>query len=205
MSEPTQLKRSITLPFLIFYGLGTIVGGGFYALIGKVSGEAGLFAPVALGVAGLFALLTGLSFTELVSRYPVSAGEVRYVSEGFKRTWIAQITGVLVILTGIVSAAALAVATVGFLQDFVAVPEAPAIFLLVLAMGAIAGWGIGQSMVLIAVITIIEVGALIYAVAVAEGELSQLAVEWRQFVPPMDADVWVGIFSAAFLAFYAFI
>ena len=102
MSEPTQLKRSITLPFLIFYGLGTIVGGGFYALIGKVSGEAGLFAPVALGIAGLFALLTGLSFTELVSRYPVSAGEVRYVSEGFRRTWIAQLTGVLVILTGIV-------------------------------------------------------------------------------------------------------
>ena len=170
-----------------------------------MSGEAGLFAPVALGVAGLFALLTGLSFTELVSRYPVSAGEVRYVSEGFKRTWIAQLTGVLVILTGIVSAAALAVATVGFLQDFVAVPEAPAIFLLVVAMGAIAGWGIGQSMILIAAITIIEVGALVYAVAVAEGELSQLAVEWREFVPPMDADIWVGIFSAAFLAFYAFI
>ena len=205
MSEPTQLKRSITLPFLIFYGLGTIVGGGFYALIGKVSGEAGLFAPVALGVAGLFALLTGLSFTELVSRYPVSAGEVRYVSEGFRRTWVAQLTGVLVILTGIVSAAALAVATIGFLQDFIAVPTAPAIFLLVVAMGAIAGWGIGQSVLLIAAITIIEVGALIYAVAVADGDFSQLAVNWQQFVPSMDADIWVGIFSAAFLAFYAFI
>lgn len=36
MSEPTQLKGSITLPFLIFYGLGTIVGGGFYALPGLV-------------------------------------------------------------------------------------------------------------------------------------------------------------------------
>ena len=205
MTTPAQLKRSISLPFLIFYGLGTIVGGGFYALIGKVSGEAGLYAPVALGLAGLFALIAGLSFTELVSRYPVSAGEVRYVSEGFKRTWIAQLTGLLVILTGIVSAAALAVATVGFLRDFVLVPEVPAIILLVVAMGAIAGWGIGQSMLLIAAITIIEVGALVYAVVVADGEFSQLTVRWREFVPPMQADIWLGIFSASFLAFYAFI
>ena len=205
MSEGIKLNRSVSLPLLIFYGVGTIVGGGFYALVGKVSGEAGLYAPIALAIAGTFALLTGLSFSELVSRFPVSAGEVRYVSEGFKRNWIAQLTGTLVILTGIVSAAALAVATVGFLQDFINVPAAPAICLLVIAMGAVAAWGIGQSVFLVAVITVIEVGALIYVVAVAEGELSELTTTWRTFLPSLDGDVWVGIFSAAFLAFYAFI
>jgi len=29
MSETSKLKRSVTLPFLILYGLGTMVGGGF--------------------------------------------------------------------------------------------------------------------------------------------------------------------------------
>jgi hypothetical protein len=32
---------------LVFYGLGTIVGGGFNALTGKVAGEAGMLTPLA--------------------------------------------------------------------------------------------------------------------------------------------------------------
>lgn len=205
MSEPIKLKRSVTLPLLILYGLGTMVGGGFYALVGKVAGEAGLYAPIALALSGIFALLTGLSFTELVSRFPVSAGEVRYVSAGFKQPWLAKMAGGLVILTGIVSAAALSVATIGFLQDFVQVPEKLGIILLVLAMGGVAAWGIGKSVIVVAVITVIEVGALIYAAVVAEGEFSQLTQNWREFVPPPENDVWIGIFAASFLAFYAFI
>jgi hypothetical protein len=46
MSEPATLKRSLGLPMLTFYGLGTIVGGGFYALIGEVSAEAGMLMPL---------------------------------------------------------------------------------------------------------------------------------------------------------------
>ena len=41
MSEPQGLKRSLGLPMITIYGLGTIVGGGFYALVGKVGDEAG--------------------------------------------------------------------------------------------------------------------------------------------------------------------
>ena len=205
MPETMKLKRSVTLPFLILYGLGTMVGGGFYALVGKVAGEAGLYAPVALALSGCFALLTGLSFAELVSRFPVSAGEVRYVSAGFSRPLISKTTGGLVILTGIVSSAALSVATIGFLQDFIAVPEKLGIVLLVLAMGGIAVWGIGQSVIVVTTITVVEVGALIYVVLVADGEISTLAQTWRDFVPALEEDVWVGIFAAAFLAFYAFI
>lgn len=205
MSEGTTLRRSITLPFLILYGLGTMVGGGFYALLGKVAGEAGLLAPLALLFSGLFALLTGLSFAELVSRYPVSAGPVRYIREGFGRESIATLAGVLMILTGLVSAAALAVATIGFLQDFVAVPTKPAIAILVLGMGAVAAWGIGQSVAVVTVITVIEVAALIYVVLVADVQLAELTQRWRDFVPSMEGELWLGIFAGAFLAFYSFI
>ena len=48
----TKLKRMISLPVLIFYGLGTMVGGGFYALLGKVVGEAGVYAPLGMLIAG---------------------------------------------------------------------------------------------------------------------------------------------------------
>jgi amino acid transporter len=87
----------------------------------------------------------------------------------------------------------------------VAVPEKPAIAMLVLGMGAVAAWGIGKSVAVVTVITLIEVCALLYAGAVAEADLVDVAREWRQFVPPLEATAWVGIFSGAFLAFYAFI
>jgi amino acid transporter len=205
MPEPTELKRSVSLPFLIFYGVGTMVGGGFYALLGKVAGEAGFFAPIALGLSGLFALLTGLSFGELVSRFPVSAGEVRYVTAGFNSRLLARVTGLMVILAGIVSSAALSVATIGFLQDFYSISTDLGIFLVVLAIGGVAAWGIGQSVGVITVITVIEVGALVYASVVAEGEFSQLTQNWQDFVPSWESGTWIGIFTASFLAFYAFL
>jgi len=83
MKTDIQLKRVISLPFLIFYGVGTIVGGGFYALLGEVVGVAGLFTPVALMLATLIALFSALSYAELSSRYPVSAGEAYYVKQAF--------------------------------------------------------------------------------------------------------------------------
>jgi|GEM_PF-3362745 hypothetical protein len=57
MSNTPELKRSINLPFLIFYGLGTMVAAGFFALMGKIAGEAGMFAPIAF--------LSAFSFAEL--------------------------------------------------------------------------------------------------------------------------------------------
>lgn len=205
MAEETKLKRVVTLPFLVLYGLGTMVGGGFYALMGKVAGEAALYAPVALLCSGVLALLSGLAIAELASRFPDSSGPVRYVREGFGRDWLARTVGVLMILTGVVSAAALAVATIGFLQDFVTVPETPAIALLVLGMGAVAAWGIGKSVAVVTAITVIEVGALLYAAAVAEAGALDVVRQWRSFVPPLEGQAWLGIFSGAFLAFYAFI
>ena len=205
MTDSLSLKRAIPLPLLVFYGLGTMVGGGFYALLGKVAGEAGLLAPIALALSGLLAFLSATSFAELSSRFPVSAGEVQYVKEGFNSKVFATVIGWLVIITGVVSAATLAVATIGFLQDFVQVPNVLGILLLVLGMGLVAGWGIGQSVGLVVTITIIEIVALIYIVVLAGSSFGQLPEHWQELLWPSNIQAWIGVFSGAFLAFYAFI
>lgn len=166
---PASLARSISLPMLIFFGVGTMVGGGFYALLGKVSGEAGMATPFALMLTGLLALVSATSFAELASRYPVSAGEVRYVQMGFGRADLATVTGLLVILTGVVSAATLSVATIGFLGDLLEVRESFAIVFLVVAMGIVAVWGVNETMWLVALITVVEVGALAVVAVLAGG------------------------------------
>ena len=40
-----ELKRSLSLPLITFYGLGTIIGAGIYVLIGEVAGKASVYAP----------------------------------------------------------------------------------------------------------------------------------------------------------------
>ena len=201
----TPLKRSIGLTALIFYGLGTMVGGGFYALLGRVAGLAGPLTPLALALSGLLALLSAFSFAELSSRFPVSAGEVRYVEAGFNRRALSTTIGWLVIVTGVVSAATLAVATVGFLQDLRPVPERPALLMLVVGMGLVAAWGITESVGVVFAITVIEVGALLYVGWVAGDDIVSMQRSWRQTLPSVGASQWAGVLSGSFLAFYAFI
>lgn len=205
MSGTPTLKRSVNLTQLIFYGVGTMVGAGFYALIGRVAGLAEMSAPIALGFSGLLALLSAASFAELSSRFPVSAGEVRYVEEGFHIRSLAIVVGWLVILTGVISAATLSVATVGFVREIVGIPAALGIALLVIGMGAVAAWGIDESVVLVFAITLVETGALVCVAALAGESLTTLPARWPELVPAANADQWIGIFSGSFLAFYAFI
>ncbi|MGD8526450.1 MAG: amino acid permease, partial [Thioalkalispiraceae bacterium] len=61
--EPT-LKRSISLPLVTFYGIGTILGAGIYVLVGKVAGEAGMAAPLAFLLASLLAGFSAFSYAE---------------------------------------------------------------------------------------------------------------------------------------------
>lgn len=202
------LKRSVTLPFLIFYGVGTMVGGGFYALLGKVAGEAGMATPFAFALTGLLALLSAFSFAEMSSRYPVSAGEAYYIREGFGSVGVSTVVGWLVIATGVVSAATLSVASIGFLREAFPLNETLGIVLLVLAMAMVAGWGIGQSVGVVTIITAIEVGALFYAFGINVESLEQLPARAPEMLPSLGSEGtvgWLGVFAGAFLAFYAFI
>ena len=182
-----------------------MVGGGFYALLGEVAGEAGLHTPIAIAFSGLLALVSAFSFAELSSRFPSSAGEARYVQEASGREALGAAVGWLVILTGVVSAAALSVATIQFLQDFIQVSPYIGIPVLVLMMGMVAAWGIGSSVGVVTAITLVEVGALAYVVVVANGSLADVPERLPELIPAWDGAIWAGVFSGGFLAFYAFI
>jgi len=202
LNRPVTLKRSVGLPGLLFLGVGTMVGAGFYALLGKVAGVAGQLAPLSLLAAAGLAFLNGLAFAEFASRFPVSAGVARYVAEGFGAAWMPRLTGWLVIATGIVSAATLSLATVGFFQDLLPVPQVPALVVVVVALSALAAWGIGESIVFVGAITLVEVGALLVVLGLNIESLGA----WRPLAGEGTMPgLVIGLFSGAFLAFYAFI
>jgi APA family basic amino acid/polyamine antiporter len=200
-----SLKRTLSLPLFTAYGLGTMVGAGFYALLGKVAAEAGMRTPLAFLVAAVVAGFSALSFSELSARYPSSAGEARYVGEAFRRRWLSTLVGWLVITTGVVSAATLANAFAGFLQDLLPVHHGATIVVLVLVLGAVAAWGILESAWLAALITVIEVGGLVWVLAVTGRHLRELPARAFEMLPSLDGASSSGVMLGAFLAFYAFI
>ena len=112
------LQRSLTLPLVTLYGLGVTIGAGIYVLIGATAGVAGMFAPMSFLLAALVMLPSACSFAELVGRLPVSAGEAAYVRHGLGSDVLATVTGLLVVTVGTVSAAAICVGSVGYLQYF---------------------------------------------------------------------------------------
>lgn len=203
--EPTRLRRSISLPLLVAYGVGTMVGGGFYALLGRVAHHAGMHAPVSILLAGVVALVTALSFSELSSRLPYSAGESRYVHEAFGRQWLSGLVGWAVIATGVVSTATLTNAFVGFCQDLFAIPTMLGVTIFVVALTGVAIRGILESVWLATSITVIEVGGLVWVLLVNAHHLGALQDRWQEIVPGVGWDHWSRIFIGSFLAFYAFI
>lgn len=205
MSNELELRRSLSLPLVCLYGLGNILGAGVYVLIGKVAGEAGYFTPVAFMLAAVIAGITAFSFSELSSRYPVSAGEAVYVQEGFGVQKLSLFVGLLIALTGIVSSATIAKGFVGYLGVFIELPSALVIIVLLLFLGLVAIWGILESVSMAALLTLLEIGGLILILSVATPDFDVLMSRKSEFLPGLQFESWVGIFGGGFLAFYAYV
>lgn len=203
MPQEAKLKRVISLPVLSFYGIGTIIGAGIYVLIGKVGAAAGVYMPLSFLLAGVIACFTGLSYAELSARYPKSAGTVLYVLEAWQKPTVAQIIGVMVALTGIVSAGTIASGFVGYLSVFIDAPSYVVIPLLLFILMLVAMWGIEQSALTIMMITLVEIGGLIFAVYASSQAPIVHAVSDILVIP--TASQGTGILIGSFLAFYAFI
>jgi APA family basic amino acid/polyamine antiporter len=207
MTEPgrSELRRSLSLLQVVLYGLGTTIGAGIYLLIGEVTKLAGFAAPAAFLGSSLLAALTALSFGELVSRFPQSAGEAAYVREGFGRRDLATAVGLLVATAGCVSAAAMANGFAGYLAEFIEIPKAICITTFMVLLLGVAIWGIAESVTLAGLITLIEIGGLIAVIWVAEDHLGQVSERWAELLPIFDPGAWRGVTAAALLTFYAYL
>ncbi|MDD5041390.1 MAG: APC family permease [Candidatus Peribacteraceae bacterium] len=202
---PAKLQRRLTLPLFTFYGLGSILGAGVYALVGKVAGAAGFFTPVAFVVAAVVAVFTGFSYAELSARYPKSGGESIYTIHAFGIPALSTMVGLLGVFSAIVSVGVLTDAFVGYLQVFFHVTPWIATLLTVLIATAIAVRGIRESAFAASVFTLIEIGGLLLILWVGRAGLASFPAHIGDFVPPLDGVVWSGILTGAFIAFYAYI
>ncbi len=205
MNNKTELVRRLSLPLLVFYGIGTILGAGIYVLVGKVAGEAGFYTPFSFLLASLLAAFSAFSYAELASRFPRSAGEAIYIEEGFGIKKFSIAVGLMIVLVGIISVATLAHGFAGYLNVFFEIAEPVIVISIVLFVGLVCGWGISQSVMIASVMTIVEIIGLLIILYVGRDAFTLVPIKIPEMIPPLDASIWAGIFMGSFIAFYAYL
>lgn len=194
-----HLKRRIGPWLLTAYGVGVMVGAGIYVLVGAVVAQAGIYAPLAFVIAGLIAAPSALSYAELSTRIPESAGEAAYIERGFGSPLLGLIVGLGIVAAGTVSAAAVLRGGAGYLTGIVDLPWDVAVIGLGVVLLGVALIGVLESLVIAAVFTVVEVIGLAMVIHAGWG-----AVPSPDWLAPAQI-YWGGVGIAASLAFFAFI
>ena len=206
-----SLKRTFGLATLVAFGVGDILGAGIYGLIGKVAGHVGYACWTSFAAALIVAALTGLSYAELGSRLPRSAGEAYFAQRAFRLQWLAYLIGFLVLLSGIVSVSTVSHIFAGYLKEGF-LPSVPAWtmrlgFLVLISF--VTFWGIRQVSAVNVVCTLVEISGLLFIIFLGLSYFGQ--VDYLDFTSGTSgagdtSGLPYGlILSGGVLAFYSFI
>lgn len=198
-----ELSKSLNLSLLIFYGLGIIIGAGVYVVTGDVVRIAGPAALISFAVAGSLAFLTALCYAELASRYPEAAGAAAYVKEAFKSDRLSLLTGLLVTLVVLVTAATIAHGAAFYAKIFVPLPDNCIAGIIIVIFTGVSCLGVKDSVRAAAIMTIIELSGLFMVVGAGWNPLLDI-LNTQTYFFPVNAEAWHGMFVGAFFAFFAF-
>jgi amino acid transporter len=148
------------------------------------------------------AALTGFSYMLLSTAFPRAAGPAMFVRAGLGIT-LGRVMGFAVVAVAITSSATISLAFAGYMSTYLPLPQ----WLLLLSgiglLCLVAMAGVKESVAFAAIVTVIEVGALVWVIAAGVPHLEQADV-WRALAPPPYA-ASMTVVSGAFLAFFAFI
>lgn len=205
-TDRSPLRRIISLPWLILYGLGSTVGAGIYVLTGAVAGRAGMQMPLAFLIASALAFFSALSFAEFSARFPHAGGALVYVREGIGWSWLSVVVGLLTALAGMVSAATVSSGFVGYFAELWTLPNFIVLTAVVGSVGALAAWGVRESVVAAGVVTLVEVAGLLAILIFGAVHLKELPMRATELIPlDLGSADGLAITSSAVLCFYAFL
>ncbi len=192
----TTLRRVLGLTEVTAGGLGIIIGAGIYVLLGAATAHAGGLVWVAFLMAGVLSALTGLSYAELSSMFPSAAGEYEYTRQALPE-WVAFVVGWTMIAGLVVAAATVSIGFARYLGYFLDLGARVGALGLLAAVAIVAMVGIKQSARLTVGLSAVQVGGLVFVVAIGLPHVRDVDLLTGPGVG--------GVLSAAALVFFAFI
>ncbi len=192
-----RLKKRLGLLAVTLAGVGVILGSGIYVIIGIAAGDAGNAVWLSFLIAAVPAFLTGLSYARLGKLLPKNAPEYHYVNHAFGRL-PAFLAGWMILWAGIISTTAVSLGFAGYLNHLTNAPVLPAAIGLVIICSVVVFLGIGESAVLAGILTVVEVGGLIFIISIGIPRFGSVNYfEMPEGIP--------GLVRAAALVFFAYL
>jgi APA family basic amino acid/polyamine antiporter len=166
--QPTLL-RTVGAFQLTLFGLGSMLGAGIYGLIGKAAGQLGSAIWIAFLVSMVAALLTGLSYASIASRYPRAAGAAYVTHRAYGKPLLSYMVGLAVVCSGLTSIATQSNVVAANLKVLFGLEQVPmaalALGFLLLVAGVLLR-GIRESLWFNMICTGIEAGGLLLVITV---------------------------------------
>lgn len=169
IDDQPALRRETGLLQLTLFGLGSMLGAGIYGLIGVAAGVMGSAVWVAFLIAMVAALLTGVSYASIASRYPRAAGAAYAARRAYPNPAVSYVVGLAVVCSGLTSIATqsrVVAANLKALLDMQGVPTLLLAFGFLLLVGGLVFRGLKESLWFNAVCTVVEASGLLLVIAV---------------------------------------
>jgi len=167
-SSSSELKQTVGGWQILFYGLGSMLGAGIYALIGKAATDLGNAVWLAFLLAMVAALLTGLSYACVGSRYAKAGGASYVTQHSLRKPWLSYAVGIAVMMSGLTS---MATGTQAIAENLakalnMELPTKLVAIALVFLVGCVIYRGLRESMWANIVCTVVEASGLLFIIAV---------------------------------------
>lgn len=166
-TERPRLLPTMGAGMLALYGLGSMLGAGVYGLVGKAAGMLGSMVWASFLIAMVAALLTGLSYASLGSRYPRAGGAAYVIQRAFGRPMLSYVAGLCVVASGLTSMATGSRIVASNLQSLFGLEAVPVALIAVLYLAALCAvvWrGLRESLWFNALCTLVEASGLILVI-----------------------------------------
>ncbi len=203
----SELRRTVSRNALLLFVIGDVLGAGIYALVGVVGGRMGGAIWIAFLAALVLAMFTATAYAELVTKYPQAAGAALYVDKAFALPFLTFMVTFAVMASGLASAGTLARSFGGdYLSVFVDVPTVTVALLFLVVVAAINARGIGESVKVNIVLTLIELSGLLLVAIIGAAFLLDGGGDPGRALELKDGEPALGaIMAGTGLAFYALI
>jgi amino acid transporter len=214
VEKQPELKRVMGPGLLLLFIIGDILGTGVYALTGDVAAEVGGAAWLPFLVAFLIAMVTAFSYLELVTKYPQAAGAALYAHKAFGVHFVTFLVAFIVMCSGITSASTASRFFAsnffkGFGFDWGTGGVVTVALLFMVLVAAVNLRGVGESVKLNVVLTIVEITGLMLVIFVGFWAFTQGGdVDFSRVVAfdtAEDKNAFLAVTTATSLAFFAMV
>jgi amino acid transporter len=113
-----EIKKKITLLEALSIGIGGMVGGGIFAVLGEAVSLAHGATAIAFFIAGIVALLTAYSYAKLSVKYPNRGGTVTFVDNAFGHNLLSGSVNLMLWLSYLVTISLYSVAFASYAETF---------------------------------------------------------------------------------------